>query len=108
MTEKIWYYDLSDIKVGKRTPLTRKHFEEFLALLPQRQDSGKSWTVTRAEIEAKNYALKAVNPHARIEEDARTPEDLLDFIEAKGREVAAALVVLWRWTQYDADQGRIY
>ena len=30
-TRRIWYYDLSDIKVGKKTPLTLKHFEEFLA-----------------------------------------------------------------------------
>ena len=32
-TEKIWYYDLSDIKVGKKTPLTMANFEEFLKLL---------------------------------------------------------------------------
>ncbi len=94
VTEKIWYYDLSDIKVGKRTPLTRKHFEEFLTLLPERKDSERSWTVTRAEIEAKNYDLKAVNPNVKVVEDARTPEDLLDFIEEKGQEVAAALAVL--------------
>ncbi|MEA5566522.1 N-6 DNA methylase [Anabaena sp. UHCC 0399] len=34
VTEKIWYYDLFDIKIGKRTPLSRKHFKEFLELLP--------------------------------------------------------------------------
>jgi len=38
--------------------------------------------------------LKAVNPHAKVEEDTRTPEDLLDLIEAKGREVMEALTVL--------------
>ncbi|MBD2359842.1 hypothetical protein H6G36_01275 [Anabaena minutissima FACHB-250] len=54
MTEKIWYYDLSDIKIGKRTPLSRKHFKEFLELLPERKDSERSWTVTRVGIEAKN------------------------------------------------------
>ena len=30
-TEKIWYYDLSDVKVGKKMPLTLKHFEDFAA-----------------------------------------------------------------------------
>ncbi len=25
-TEKIWYYDLSHVKVGKKTPLTLAHF----------------------------------------------------------------------------------
>jgi type I restriction enzyme M protein len=52
--------------------------------------------VTRAEIEAKNYDLKAVNPNIEVEEDNRTPEDLLSFIEEKAQEVAAALAVLQR------------
>lgn len=30
-TGKIWYYDLSDVKVGKKTPLTLRHFEDFAA-----------------------------------------------------------------------------
>jgi type I restriction enzyme M protein len=93
-TEKVWYYDLSDIKVGKRTPFTLDKFEEFFKLLPERADSERSWTVTREEIEAKGFDLKAVNPHAKVEEDIRTPEDLLDLIEAKGREVIEALAVL--------------
>jgi type I restriction enzyme M protein len=44
--------------------------------------------VTRQEIEAKNYDLKAVNPRAKNNQNTRTPEELLDLIEAKGREVA--------------------
>lgn len=93
-TEKIWYYDLSNIKVGKKSPLTRNHFDEFFRLLPIRADSEHSWTVTRQEIEARGYDLKAVNPHAKNDEDTRTPEELLDLIEAKGREVAEALAAL--------------
>jgi type I restriction enzyme M protein len=93
-TEKIWYYDLSDVKVGKKTPLTLAHFEEFFRLLPDRADSPRSWTVARAEIEARNYDLKAVNPNRVVEVDERTPEEIIDFIEEKGREVAAALARL--------------
>ena len=93
-TEKIWYYDLSDIKVGKKTPLTLGHFEEFLKLLPQRAESDRSWTTPRAQIEAKNYDLKAVNPNAKTNEDTRTPEELLDLIEAKGKEITEALTAL--------------
>ncbi len=33
----------------------------------------------------------AVNPHARTVEDTRTPEELLDLIEARGREVTEAI-----------------
>jgi type I restriction enzyme M protein len=74
-TEQVWYFDLSDLKVGKKTPLTLKQFEEtgFFDLLPTRADNPRSWTFTRPEIEAKNYDLKAVNPSARPTEDPRTP-----------------------------------
>jgi type I restriction enzyme M protein len=160
-TEKIWYYDLSNIKVGKRAPLTQADFEDFFRLVSTRGDSEKSWTIDIAarqvEAEAKAapleeetetlsqqaaelrdrlaalkkvkkqdteeyreieksakelekearelknqaqaikdavYDLKAVNPNAKLEEDDRTPEELLDFIEAKGREVAEILASL--------------
>lgn len=44
-THKIWYYDLTDIKILKKTPLTLKHFENFFSLLTQYADSELSWTV---------------------------------------------------------------
>jgi len=143
-TRKIWYYDLTDIKVRKKTPLTLKHFEDFLRLLSDRSESDLSWAVDMdkrkrhaaeearpfkeeaqkkareaakcedkeqakalakssreaaakaKEIEDAVYDLKAVNPHKKQVVDARTPEDLLDLIEAKGREIAEALAVLRR------------
>jgi len=90
-TEKTWYYDLSDIKVGKKSPLTLATFEEFFRLLPNRADSDHSWTVTRAEIEAKGYDIKAVNPRVKVDVDTRTPAELLDVIEQKGKEVDEAV-----------------
>ncbi len=93
-TETIWYHDLSNIKVGKKTPLTMDRFDDFFRLLPTRGDSDRSWTVTRQEIEARNYDLKAVNPNAKADEDLRRPEELLDLIEAKGKEVAETLAKL--------------
>jgi len=93
-TERIWYYDLSDVKVGKKTPLTVDRFADFVQLLPNHADSDRSWTVTREQIVAKDYDLKATNPHAKATQDTRTPTDLLDIIEAKGHEVADALAVL--------------
>jgi len=160
-TRKIWYYDLSELKIRKKIPLMLKHFEDFLRLLPTRGDSDLSWTVdmderkriataearplkeqstakgqqaaqwsqrvidlkkakphddqaiegaeakvkelTREsrdlaskakEIEDAVYDLKAVNPHKKPNLDDRTPEVLMDIIEAKGREVTEALAVL--------------
>ena len=93
-TERVWYYDLSDIKVTKKQPLTVDRFESFFELLPSRADSERSWTLSRDDIEARNFDLKAVNPNAKSIEDTRTPEELLDIIEAKGREVEAAIAQL--------------
>jgi type I restriction enzyme M protein len=165
-TEKIWYYDLSDVKVGKKTPLTLKHFEDFAAKLATREDSERSWTVdlsarkakaaadaqpfkdaARAksqeggrikdrlgelkkakprdesaiasaeteiagllkdareatnkadDIENAVYDLKAVNPHRKTDVDQRTPAELLDLVEAKGREVAEAVAALRSMTK---------
>lgn len=93
-TERIWYFDLSDIKVGKKRPLTVAHFEEFFKLLPERAESERSWTVTRAEIEERGYDLKAVNHNRKVEVDERTPDEILVEIEARGRAVAEALAIL--------------
>ena len=93
-TERVWYYDLSDVKVTKKQPLTLDRFEEFFQLLPSRTDSDHSWTVSREEIEARRFDLKAVNPNAKSTEDPRTPEELLNIIEARGREVDAAMATL--------------
>jgi type I restriction-modification system DNA methylase subunit len=93
-TERIWYYDLSDIKVGKKTPFTAEKFGDFFELLKTRGDSPRSSTIDRKTINAKNYDLKAVNPKAPDGTDRRTPEELLAIIDAKGREVEEALAPL--------------
>jgi hypothetical protein len=36
---------LSDVKVGKKTPLTQTHFDELLQLLPSRATGVRSWTL---------------------------------------------------------------
>ncbi len=48
-TEKTWYYDLSHIKIRKRTPLTLDHFDHFFEVLPKREDSDYSWTIDLTE-----------------------------------------------------------
>ena len=162
-TRKIWYYDLTDIKVLKKTPLTLKHFDDFFLLLPGRADSALSWTVDvnkrkkaaaeearplkeqadaksrqvmqqkdrlkelnktkqrdshaikeaeaklkaliseereitakRKNIEDAVYDLKAVNPNKKPVVDTRTPEELVEIIEAKGMEITEALAGLHR------------
>lgn len=93
-TERTWYFDLSDVKVTKKQPLTLDRFGDLFALAGTRANSPRSWTVTRAELEARGYDLKAVNPNAKSAGDTRTPLELLDEIEACGREVDAAITRL--------------
>lgn len=93
-TENIWYYDLSAVKVTKRQPLTRAHFDDFFALLPDRADSPNSWTVSRAEIASRNYDLKAMNPHRQEQGDTRTPAELLTLIAARSQDLQEALAEL--------------
>lgn len=142
-TERIWYYDLSHLKVTKRQPLTLAHFDEFFHLLPARTDSEHSWTVDYAarwrqacdeaaplvaeadtkqqahdeliktaralrakawDIKAAATDLKAINLNAKNEKDTRTPAELIEFIDAKGREVGEALAALrglGRWVPND-------
>ena len=95
-TEKTWYYDLSDIKVNKKKPLTLSHFNGFFELLPSRGNSDHSWTITRSEIESKNYDLKAVNPNRTDTVDTHTPQELITIIEERGKEIDEALASLKR------------
>ena len=45
-------------------------------------------------IENAVFDLKAVNPNRKSNADTRTPSELLDLIEAKGKEIAEVLAVL--------------
>jgi len=55
-TGKLWYYDLSDVKVGKKKPFTRERLKEFFALISTRGESERSWTV---DIAARRRAATA-------------------------------------------------
>jgi type I restriction enzyme M protein len=59
-TRKIWYYDLSELKIRKKDPLMLQHFEDFLRLLPTRADSDFSWTVDMDE--RKRIAAEEARP----------------------------------------------
>lgn len=90
-TKEIWYYDLSDYNITKKQSLTLGHFEEFFRLLPNREDSERSWRVPIENIQAKNYDIKAVNPNRKIVQDTRTPEELITLIESEGKQIAETL-----------------
>ncbi|MFG0275900.1 MAG: N-6 DNA methylase [Phycisphaerales bacterium] len=111
-TEKIWYYDLSDVKVGKKSPLTLDRFEDFFALLPKRGDSERSWTVDlavrkagaaedaqpfkelsrekAAEAEAQKDRIKALKKAKPRDEDAiDAATEVMTHLRKESRDAAA-------------------
>src|SRR5947208_2937682 len=108
-TECIWYYDLSDIKVGKKTPLTLAHFEEFFRLLPERADSARSWTIdfaTRlqtASAEAHPFREKAAEFTAIA---SKLDDELAALRKAKGpREEIQIAQERWKSALRDAREA---
>lgn len=93
-TKEIWYYDLSDLNITKKQPLSLDHFEEFFRLLPERAISERSWRVPIDDVQAKNYDLKAVNPNRKDKADKREPKELLAIIESQSAEIAQSLSIL--------------
>ena len=91
-TKRVWYYDLSDVKVTKKQPLTFEHFDDFFQRLalatdnPERE-SEHSWYVDIEAIRNKKYDLKAINPNAPDTSDKRTPQELLAVIRQAQQEI---------------------
>jgi type I restriction enzyme M protein len=65
-TKEIWYYDLSDVKVTKRQPLTLKHFDDFFEKLPTRAQSERSWVIDFAGLRT-----AAMEKAAPLQKEAR-------------------------------------
>lgn len=61
-TEKIWYFDISDVKVGRKSPLGLAKFEErkFFELLKTQGESPHSWSIDFAA--RRDAALAAREP----------------------------------------------
>lgn len=93
-TEKIWYYDLSDVRVGKKRPLTKKHFEQFYELLDSNGDSERSWTVSRQQIDESNFDLMPQNPNRIDNNEDYTSEQLIDKLVTGMGETATILEAL--------------
>ena len=98
-TKRIWYYDLSDIKVAKKKPFTLKHFVDFAQRLALNPDdpgrvSERSWYEEIETIQKKKYDLKATNPNAPDTSDKRTPQELIVIIEEAQKEIEEGLKAL--------------
>lgn len=72
-TERIWYYDLSHVKVGKKNPLALQTFARFFDLLEQRgtpqAETEHSWSIDFAQ--RRREAHDTAAPHRREAEAHR-------------------------------------
>lgn len=77
-TQATWYYDLSNLKIAKKKPLTLEHFADFLKRLPDRSDSDASWTVDMVARKRKAAEARPFHEQAREkkQEAARWKERL--------------------------------
>ena len=91
---KQWNERLKELKKAK--PREKQAVEEAEAKVKELTREAKDWAAKAKEIEDAVYDLKAVNPNKKPVVDTRTPEELMDIIEAKGREITAALAMLRR------------
>lgn len=99
-TERIWYYDLSDVKVGKKTPMKLAHFEEFFRLLPERGESERSWTIDFAARlqKATDDAAPHRAQHESAQGDAKTLEEKWRAAKKEhGANAAATLAAYDAW-----------
>lgn len=91
-TEKIWYYDLSHLKIRKKIPLMQSHFEGFFKHLLKRSDSEYSWTIDVTD--RRNKAAKQAAPfkekaRKKQQQVQQWKEKLTELKKAKPRDKEA-------------------
>jgi len=87
-----WSQRVADLK--KARPRDDQAIEDAETKVKELTRESRDLAGKAKEIEDAVYDLKAVNPNKKPNVDTRTPEELMNIIEAKGKEVAAALVTL--------------
>ncbi len=89
-----WKEELAKLKKAK--PRDQAKIDEVNGRIKDIRKEARDLLRRAEAIDNAVYDLKAVNPNAVAEEDTRTPEELLDLIEAKGREIDEAVASLRR------------
>ena len=86
-TERIWYFDLSDVKVTRKSPLTVRPFAErgFFDLLKTKGDGPFSWSIDFGA--RRDAALAAREP---LDEQAATIREQLEEVETELRQKTKA------------------
>ena len=82
-SKKIWYYQLDPGRnLGKTNPLNDKDMTEFIDLQKTKSESEKSWMVDMANLDTDTFDLSVKNPNTPEEAPLRSPEEILNEMEA--------------------------
>ena len=81
-------------ELKKVSALKSEVIEEAEKMIADLTREARTLAAKAKEIQDAVYDLKAVNPNRKPETDTRTPEELIQIIEAKGAEITEALSVL--------------
>ena len=91
-TKKTWYYRLDPGRnLGKTNPLNDADLVDFVEKQKTFADSAQSWTISASDLDRKSWDLSVKNPNGGEAAAHRTPEEILDEIEALDRESAEIL-----------------
>jgi type I restriction enzyme M protein len=79
----VWFYQLAPGRnMGKTNPLNDDDLADFIALQKTFADSKQSWSVDVNDIDTATWDLSVKNPNGGGEVVMRTPQEILEEIEA--------------------------
>lgn len=83
-TKQVWYYQMNPGRnMGKTNSLNDEDLQEFVEMQKTRPETEKSWNVSVAElVEAQQYDLSVKNPNTPEEAALRSPQYILDEMQA--------------------------
>lgn len=82
-TKQTWYYAFDPGRnMGKTNPLNDEDLKEFIALQSDKPETEKSWMLNIADIPQDTFDLSVKNPNTPEEAPLRSPEEILDEMEA--------------------------
>ena len=94
-TRQVWYYELlrpaGRKKYTKTQPLRFEEFADLLAWWGNREETAQAWRVDAAELAGAGYNLDRKNPEAAAAAEHLPPEQLIEDILSKEREIVTLL-----------------
>jgi type I restriction enzyme M protein len=91
-TKHIWYYDFEpERNLGKTNPLNDEDLAEFVELHQKQPETEQSWKLSMNDVPTDTYDLSVKNPNAPKEAPLRSPEAILDEMEALDAETNALM-----------------